>query len=52
MEHGRDHRSSRGVVLDEALPRVLTAPALAHRVSRIDGPELRDRYDAHDGARR
>ena len=52
MDHGRDHRSNRGVVLEEALPRVLTARALAHRVSRIDGPELRDWHDAHDDARR
>jgi hypothetical protein len=39
-------------VLEEALPPALRARALAHRVSCIDGPELRDRPDARDAARR
>jgi hypothetical protein len=57
--HVGDHRAwawldgpGREAVLEEALPPVLRARALVHRVSRIDGPELRDWHDARDDARR
>ncbi len=44
--------SGRQEVLEEALPPVLRARAVVHRVSRIDGPELRDWHEAEDAARR
>jgi hypothetical protein len=57
--HVGEHRAwamldgpGREAVLEEALPPVLRARALVHRVSRIDGPELRDWLDARDAARR
>jgi hypothetical protein len=44
--------SGREEVLEEALPPVLRARAVVHRVSRVDGPELRDWHEAQDAARR
>jgi hypothetical protein len=57
--HVGEHRAwawldgaGREEVLEEALPPVLRARALVHRVSRIDGPELRDWHDARAEGRR
>jgi hypothetical protein len=56
--HVGEHRAwawldgdGRESVLEEALPPVLRSRAVVHRVSRIDGPELRDWHDARDGGR-
>jgi hypothetical protein len=57
--HVGDHRAwtwldgeGREAVLEEALPPVLRQRALVHRVSRIDGPELRDWHEARGDALR
>jgi hypothetical protein len=42
----------REAVLEEALPPVLRGRAVVHRLSRVDGPELRDWHEAHDSPRR
>ena len=53
-----DHRawalldgSGREAVLEEALPPVLRDRAIVHRLTRVDGPALREWHDAHDAAR-
>lgn len=44
--------SGREAVLEEALPPVLRSRAIVHRLSRVDGPELRGRHDEEDPATR
>jgi hypothetical protein len=54
-----DHRAwalldgaGREAVVEEALPPVLRARAVVHRLARVDGPGLRDWHESHDAARR
>jgi hypothetical protein len=42
----------RQAALEEALPPVLRGRAIVHRLSRIDGPGLRDRHEDRDAAAR
>jgi len=56
--HVGEHRAwalldatGRQEVLEEALPPVLRGCAVVHRVSHIDGPELRDWHEAREDAR-
>lgn len=55
--HVGEHRAwalldggGRQEVLEEALPPVLRGRAVVHRVSRVDGPELRDWHEAREAA--
>jgi hypothetical protein len=44
--------SGREAVREEALPPVLRARAVVHRVARVDGRQLREWHDRHDVARK